>query len=75
VDEIAGWPGADPVGHAGCDLRGNDVAMSWKYFLGASILGTGLLLKAGAPLVPLALGISLAALCNWQLHRRSAAKH
>lgn len=48
--------------------------MSWKYFLGASILGTGLLLKVGAPLVPLALGISLAAFCNWQLHRRSAAK-
>ena len=48
--------------------------MSWKYFLGASILATGLLIKVGAPLVPLVLGISMAAFCNWQLHRRSAAK-
>jgi len=31
--------------------------MSWKYFMGASILATGLLVKVGAPLVSLALGI------------------
>ena len=48
--------------------------MSWKYFLGASILATGLLIKVGAPLVPLVLGISMAAFCNWLLQRRSAAK-
>jgi hypothetical protein len=48
--------------------------MSWKYFMGASILATGLLVKVGAPLVSLALGISMAAFCNWQLHRLSAAK-
>jgi hypothetical protein len=45
--------------------------MSWKYFVGASILATGLLIKIGAPLVPLALGVSMAAVFNWQLHRRS----
>jgi len=45
--------------------------MSWKYFVGASILATGLLIKIGAPLVPIALGIAMAAFFNWQLHRRS----
>jgi uncharacterized membrane protein len=34
---------------------------SWKYFLGASILAVGLLVKAGAPIVPLALGLAVAA--------------
>jgi len=48
--------------------------MSWKFFGGASILVTGLLIKVGALLVPIALGISMAAFCNWLLHRRSAAK-
>jgi len=33
----------------------------WKYFLGASILAAGLVLKAGAPLVPIALGLGVAA--------------
>jgi hypothetical protein len=33
----------------------------WKYFMGASILAVGLLLKAGAPIVPLALGLAAAA--------------
>jgi hypothetical protein len=40
--------------------------MKWKYFVGASILSVGLLLKAGAPLVPLALGIAAAAFINWK---------
>ena len=33
----------------------------WKYFMGASILAVGLLVKAGAPIVPLALGLAVAA--------------
>jgi hypothetical protein len=48
--------------------------MSWKYFIGASILGTGLLIKAGAPLVPVVMGIAMAALFNWRRERRAAAK-
>jgi hypothetical protein len=33
----------------------------WQYFIGASILAAGLLLKAGAPLVPIVLGLAVAA--------------
>ena len=40
--------------------------MSWKYFLGASILTAGLLVKFGAPLVPVVAGIALAALFKWK---------
>ena len=43
--------------------------MNWKFFIGASILAVGLLLKVGAPLVPLALGVSLAAVVNWKTQR------
>jgi hypothetical protein len=43
--------------------------MNWKYFVGASILSVGLLLKLGAPLIPLALGIMGAALVNWKTQR------
>ena len=43
--------------------------MNWKYFVGASILSVGLLLKMGAPLIPLALGIAGAALINWKTQR------
>ena len=43
--------------------------MNWKFFVGASILSVGLLLKLGAPLVPVALGIVGAALVNWKTQR------
>jgi hypothetical protein len=43
--------------------------MKWQYFLGACILSVGLLLKAGAPLVPIVLGIAGAALINWKKRR------
>ena len=43
--------------------------MKWKFFVGACILSVGLVLKAGAPLVPVALGVVLAALVNWKTHR------
>jgi hypothetical protein len=46
--------------------------MNWRYFVGACILAAGLLLKAGAPLVPIALGIAAAALFNWTRHHRGA---
>ena len=42
---------------------------SWKYFLGASILAVGLLVKAGAPLVPLALGLAIAGFLTWKKSR------
>ena len=31
------------------DLRRHDVDMNWKFFIGASILSAGLLIKVGAP--------------------------
>jgi hypothetical protein len=42
----------------------------WKFFIGASILAVGLLLKAGAPLVPIVIGLLLAAVVTWQSGRR-----
>ena len=38
----------------------------WQYFIGASILAAGLLLKAGAPLVPIAVGLAVAAFLTWK---------
>ncbi len=41
----------------------------WKYFLGACILAAGLAFKAGAPLVPVALGLAAAGLLTWKRSR------
>ena len=43
--------------------------MKWKFFIGSCILATGLLLKVGAPLLPIVLGIVGAALLNWKKQR------
>lgn len=43
--------------------------MKWKFFIGSSILAAGLLFKAGAPVVAVALGIALAAFVNWKKQR------
>jgi hypothetical protein len=43
----------------------------WRYFFGAAILAVGLLLKAGAPLFPLALGLGVAAFLTWKKSRPS----
>jgi len=43
--------------------------MNWKFFVGASILTVGLLAKIGVPLVPLILGVSLAAAITWKAQR------
>ena len=40
--------------------------MSWRYFVGASILSSGLLFKVGAPVGAVALGIALVAFINWR---------
>jgi hypothetical protein len=45
---------------------------SWRYFFGAAILGGGLLLKAGVPIVPLAFGLALAAFVTWKKSRSSS---
>jgi hypothetical protein len=42
-----------------------------KYFLGASILAAGLVVKAGAPLLPVALGLAVAAFVTWKAARSS----
>ena len=43
--------------------------MNWNYFVGASILVAGLLVKVGAPPLAIATGIALAALLNWKRPR------
>jgi hypothetical protein len=48
--------------------------MRWKYFVGSCILGGGLLLKFGAPLVPVVLGMALAGVLNWWNHRGGPSK-
>ena len=41
------------------------VANQWKYFIGSSILSAGLLLKAGAPVAAIALGLVLVTGVMW----------
>lgn len=48
--------------------------MSWKLFVGASILTAGLLIKIGAPLLPVVLGIAMAAFVNRRRQRGATAK-
>ena len=43
--------------------------MKWKFFIGSSILVAGLLVKFGAPVVAVALGIAGAAFINWKKQR------
>ena len=40
--------------------------MKWKFFVGACILSCGLLIKAGAPLPALVMGVALAGFFNWR---------
>lgn len=48
--------------------------MNWKFFIGASILSTGLLFKIGAPIVPIAVGITAAAVLHWRTQRKRDGK-
>jgi hypothetical protein len=48
--------------------------MSWKFFAGAAILTVALLLKLGAPLVPVAAGVGVGAFYNWVRQRAAAGK-
>ena len=43
----------------------------WKFFVGASILAVGLLIKAGAPLVSIVIGLAAAAIVTWKTERRT----
>jgi hypothetical protein len=45
------------------------MSAKWRFFVGASILAVGLLLKAGAPLVPIVLGVGAAALVTGRVRR------
>ena len=38
----------------------------WKFFVGAAILAAGLLLKAGAPVFAVVLGLALAGFLTWK---------
>jgi hypothetical protein len=71
VVKAADRAGARIVGDAPRNIRSHDVEMSWRLFIGAAILATGLLIKVGAPLVPVVMGIAMAALFNWRRERRA----
>jgi hypothetical protein len=45
--------------------------MKWKFFIGSCILAAGLLLKIGAPVVPIAAGMAIAGLITWKMQRRT----
>lgn len=47
------------------------VGSRWKFFIGSCILAAGLLLKAGAPLVPVAAGLLLAGILTWKRQGRA----
>jgi len=44
----------------------NGRSTKWKFFGGACILAAGLALKAGAPLVPVVIGLALAGFVTWK---------
>ena len=46
-------------------------AVSWRFFGGAAILASGLLLKLGAPIFTVAAGVLLAAVLNWSIAPRA----
>jgi hypothetical protein len=46
--------------------------MKWKFFIGSCILVTGLMIKFGAPVPAVAMGIALAAIFNWRRLRAGA---
>jgi hypothetical protein len=48
--------------------------MNWKFLIGASILSAGLLFKIGAPIVPIIVGITAAAVLTWRKQRRREGK-
>ena len=45
--------------------------MSWKFFLGASIIVAAALFKAGVPIIPIAAGLVTAGIVTWKLQRRT----
>jgi hypothetical protein len=55
-------------------VRGYAVKMKLQYFVGSCILAVGLLLKAGAPVPAMVMGIVLAALVYWLRQRGSVSK-
>src|SRR5216683_2907796 len=56
------------------ELDCRDLEMRWKYFFGACLVVGAALLKAGAPLIAVIAGITLAALLNLQRHRANSAR-
>ena len=49
----------------------SDISMKWKFYIGSCILVAGVLVKAGAPIVPIVAGLAIAGFVTWKLQRRS----
>ncbi|HEU5258475.1 MAG TPA: hypothetical protein VFU28_20960 [Vicinamibacterales bacterium] len=45
--------------------------MSWKFFIGSSIVVAAALIKVGVPIFPIAAGLVTAGLLTWKLQRRT----
>ena len=43
--------------------------MSWKFFIGASIVVAAALFRVGVPVVPIAAGLVTAGVVTWKLQR------
>src|SRR5207253_1700679 len=69
LDQATDCAGAGLFRDDPADVRHDDVEMKWKFFIGSCILVAGLLLKAGAPVVAVILGIAVAAFLTWQKQR------
>src|SRR5205807_1447799 len=71
LDQAAHGTNPGPVRDGRAGFRGDVVEMTkWKYFIGSCILAGGLLIKLGAPIVPVVTGIAVAAAVTWRAQRR-----
>jgi hypothetical protein len=74
MEQAVDRAGSGLDGNAARNICSHVVDMSWKLFVGATIVSAGLLIKVGAPLVPVLLGIAMAAFFNHRRQRGAIAK-
>ncbi len=70
LDEAADGADARVFGDGRRGVRDYDVEMKWKFFIGSCIIVAGVLIKFGAPIVPVAIGIAGAAFITWKKLQR-----
>ena len=73
MEQAADWSRARAVRDDAGGHRHHVMEMNWKFFIGASILAGGLMLKV-APIWAVATGLALAAAVNWYRHQGGMSK-